>query len=104
VNGKEERMDEDNNLGYFFLGLGLGVAVGILFAPKSGEETREYIKSKTNEGADFVKRRSTELRDAASDALDKGKESLRKQKDTLSAAVEAGKQAYRDAMNNPTAD
>ncbi|HLH43277.1 MAG TPA: YtxH domain-containing protein [Bryobacteraceae bacterium] len=97
-------MEEDNKLSYFFLGLGLGVAVGVLFAPKSGEETREYIKAKTGEGADFVKRRGAELREAATDALERGKESLRKQKDNLSAAIDAGKQAYRDAMNNPVAD
>ena len=97
-------MEEDNRLSYFFLGLGLGVAVGVLFAPKSGEETRDLIKAKTGEGADFVKRRSSDLRDAATDALERGKDSLRKQKDNLSAAIEAGKQAYRDALNNPVAD
>ena len=97
-------MQEDNKFSYFFLGLGLGVAVGVLFAPKSGEETREYIRAKTGEGTDYMKRRSSELRDAATDALDRGKDSLRKQKDNLSAALDAGKQAYRDAMNNPVAD
>jgi gas vesicle protein len=97
-------MQEDNKFSYFFLGLGIGVAVGVLFAPKSGEETREFIKSKTGEGADYVKRRSSEFRDAATDALERGKDSLRKQKDNLSAAIDAGKQAYRDAMNNPVAD
>jgi gas vesicle protein len=97
-------MEEDNKFSYFFLGLGLGVAVGVLFAPRSGEETREIIKTKTGEGADYVKRRSSELRDAATDALERGKDSLRKQRDNLTAAVDAGKQAYRDAMNNPVAD
>jgi gas vesicle protein len=97
-------MEEDNKVSYFFLGLGLGVAVGVLFAPRSGEETREIIKTKTGEGADYVKRRSSELRDAATDALERGKDSLRKQRDNLTAAVDAGKQAYRDAMNNPVAD
>lgn len=95
-------MEDDNKFSYFFLGLGIGIAVGVLFAPGSGEETREFIRSKTLEGADYVKRRSEDLREAAEDALDRGKESLRKQRDTLSAAVDAGKQAYRDAMNNPT--
>lgn len=97
-------MEDDNKLSYFFLGLGLGVAVGMLFAPKSGEETREYLRGKAAEGADYVKRRSSELRETAGEAIDRGKESLRRQKDNLSAAVEAGKQAYRDALNNPTAD
>lgn len=97
-------MEEDSKFSYFFLGLGLGVAVGVLFAPKSGEETREYIRSKAGEGADYVRRRGSDLRDAAEDAIDRGKETVRRQKDNLSAAVDAGKQAYRDSMNNPVAD
>ncbi len=94
-------MEDDNKLSYFFLGVGLGVAVGVLFAPKSGPETREMIRNKANEGADYVKRRGAELRDQASDAIDKGKQTLQRHRDNLSAAVEAGKQAYRDAVNTP---
>jgi len=94
-------MEDDNKLSYFFLGLGLGVAVGVLFAPKSGEETRGFLKSKANEGADFARRRATELRDQAADSLEKGKSAVQRHKDNLTAAVEAGKQAYRDAVNSP---
>jgi gas vesicle protein len=95
-------MEDDNKLSFFFLGLGLGVAVGVLFAPKAGAETRELLRSKANEGTDFVKRRSTELRDQAADALDKGKQTIQRHKDNLSSAVDAGKQAYREAVNIPT--
>ena len=34
---------------YFLVGLGIGSLIGVLFAPKSGEETREYIAKKTRE-------------------------------------------------------
>ncbi len=95
-------MEDENRISYFFLGLGLGVAVGVLFAPKSGEETRDMIRNKANEGADYMKRRGTELRDQASDAIDRGKQTMQKHKDNLSAAMEAGRQAYRDAVNTPS--
>lgn len=95
-------MEDDNKLSYFFLGLGLGVAVGVLFAPKSGSETRELIRSKANEGADYVKRRGSELREQANEAIGKGKQTIQRHKDNLSAAVEAGKQAYREAVNTPS--
>ena len=39
-------MAEDNkihHLGWFLAGLGVGAVVGILYAPKSGRETREDI-------------------------------------------------------------
>ncbi len=94
-------MEDDSKLSYFFLGLGLGVAVGVLFAPKAGAETRDLIRSKAGEGADYVKRRGEELRDSATETLDRSKETIRRHKDNLSAAVEAGKQAYRESLNNP---
>jgi gas vesicle protein len=95
-------MDENNKLSYFFLGLGLGVAVGLLFAPKSGPETRDLLLTKADEGRDYLRRRTEDLRDSASDLVDKGRSVLSKQKDQLNAAVEAGKQAYREAVGaNP---
>lgn len=94
-------MEDENRISYFFLGLGLGVAVGVLFAPKSGEETRELIRNKANEGADYMKRRGSELRDQTTDAIDRSKQTLQKHKDNLSAAMDAGRQAYRDAVSTP---
>ena len=92
-------MDEDKRLSYFFLGLGLGVAVGILFAPKAGHETREVLRSKAEEGKDYLKRRSDDLRSSAGDLIDRGRTAIAKQKEQLSSAVEAGKQAYREAVS-----
>ena len=98
-------MKDDNKFSYFFLGLGLGVAVGLLFAPKTGEETRDLLLNKADEGKEFLKRRTTELRDSAVDAVEKGKNAVSRQKDQLSAAVEAGKQAYREAVSTaPSGD
>jgi len=90
-------MEDDKRFSYFFLGLGLGVAVGILFAPKAGAETRDMIRNKAEEGKDYIKRRGEELRDSATDLVDKGRSAVTRQKEQLSAAVEAGKQAYREA-------
>lgn len=91
-------MDRDG-LANFFLGLGVGVGIGMLFAPKSGEETRDLLLNKADEGKEFLKRRSTELRDSASELIDRGKEAIGRQKDNLNDAVEAGKQAYRETVS-----
>ncbi len=91
-------MDDGRGLSYFFLGLGVGVAVGMLFAPQSGEETRGLIKNKAQEGGDYLKRRGNELADSAADLVDKGKTIVTKQKEQLSAAIDAGKQAYRETV------
>ncbi len=91
-------MEDSNKLSFFFLGLGLGVAIGILFAPKSGQETRHLIKDKAGEGQDYLKRRAEELRESASEVIDRGRSVIERQKDRWTSAVEAGKQAYREAV------
>ena len=93
-------MDEDKRIPYFFLGVGIGVAIGILFAPKSGEETRGLIRAKADESKDFLKRKSEDLRGHAAEAVDKGKSLLQRQKEQFSAAVDAGKQAYRESIQD----
>jgi gas vesicle protein len=90
---------DKNGLSAFLLGLGVGVGIGMLFAPKSGQETREYIKTKAGESGDYIKQRGTEFKETASGWVDKGKDVLGRQKENLNDAVEAGKQAYRDAVS-----
>jgi gas vesicle protein len=82
---------------YFLAGMGIGALIGILFAPKSGEETREYLSTKYGEGRDYAQRRAKELRDQADDYLERGRKVVGRTKENLSAAMEAGKQAYREA-------
>jgi gas vesicle protein len=90
-------MDDRNSLPYFFLGLGVGLAAGLLFAPKSGEETRALLRGRAEEGRDYVKRKSGELRETATDFVERSKEAVLRQREQVAAAVEAGRQAYRDA-------
>ena len=96
-------MDKDG-LANFFLGLGIGVGIGMLFAPKTGEETRDLLLSKADEGKEYLKKQTSTLRDNASDLVDKGREAvtrqkesltevINRQKDNLNEAIEAGKQA-----------
>lgn len=89
---------DKNGFSAFLLGLGVGVGLGMLFAPKSGEETREMLRSKAGEGSDYLKQRSTEMKQSAAEWVDRGKEALNRQKDTLADAVQAGRQAYREAV------
>ena len=115
-------MEERSGFGYFLLGLGIGVAAGILWAPRPGEETRQlladragegadylkaragegadYLKNRAQEGTEYVRQRTDDLKQSASDLYDKGRSTVARQKDTLNAAVEAGKQAYRDAVTD----
>ncbi len=85
-----------STISYFLIGLGIGAAVGLLFAPRSGRETRERIRAKAEEGKEFLTEKAEELRARAEEYVEKGKEGLRHQRESLSAAIEAGKQAYQE--------
>jgi len=80
---------------YFLVGLGIGALVGILFAPKSGEETREYLSKRADEGKEFAQRKARELRERADELIERGKEVATRQKDSIVAAVEGAQQANR---------
>lgn len=92
-------MADNGKLSYFLMGLGIGVGVGVLFAPRTGENTRQYIKAKADEGKDYVKRWTEDVRDSASTLVERGKEMVSKQKENVVGAVEAGK-PYREAAGN----
>jgi gas vesicle protein len=86
-------------ISYFLVGLGVGALLGILFAPQSGEDTREYLAGRAEEGRDYAQRKARDLREQAEDMFERGiersKELAARQKESISAAVEAGKEAYQ---------
>ncbi|MGA8013320.1 MAG: YtxH domain-containing protein [Candidatus Acidiferrales bacterium] len=84
-----------SKVSFFLVGLGIGALVGILFAPKSGEETREYLSSKAEEGKDYAQKKARELRERAEDLIERSKEIMARQKDAITTAVDAGKETYK---------
>lgn len=75
---------------YFFAGLGVGVIIGMLFAPRSGQEAREYIRERAHEGGEYLKRQTGELRNTASELVEKGKEYVGRQSATGDVAEPIG--------------
>ena len=82
---------------WFLAGMGVGALVGVLCAPRSGSETREALRAKAEEGRDYMKTRAREVREQASEWVDKGRDVVTQQKDQFRAAYEAGRQAYQEA-------
>ncbi|HSS98032.1 MAG TPA: YtxH domain-containing protein, partial [Terriglobales bacterium] len=66
--------DSGNSLLWFLAGLGIGAAVGVLYAPRSGSETREALLARAEEGREYMRERAREAREQASDWVDKGRE------------------------------
>jgi gas vesicle protein len=121
-------MAEDTNklqgLAWFLAGLGVGALVGILYAPKSGKETRDDLASGAREGTEYLRARTRQAAQEVGALVDKSKEQVNEyvergreavdrgraqweefvergknlvteQTGRVSAAVDAGRQAYR---------
>ena len=87
----------------FLLGALSGAALAILFAPRSGRETREILGEKLRESAERSRQlgpraveKGKEVAEEASSYVERGREALDKRRDRLAAAVEAGRQTYRE--------
>ena len=89
--------NNSNSFLWFLAGLGVGAIAGVLYAPRSGNETREALRSRAEEGRDYVRHRAHTARSQANDWVDRGREVLNQQKDQFRAAYEAGRQAYQEA-------
>lgn len=97
---------------FFLAGAGIGAALALLFAPKSGRETRDlitrtatdsrdFVTNKVTEGRQVVEEKGRKLGDDFNSFLDKSKEAVQRQKEQLTAAFEAGKAAYREEKGLP---
>jgi gas vesicle protein len=77
----------------FGIGLGVGAIVGLLLAPRSGEETRGLLREKGQDGIDEAVAQGKKVARKAQRAADNAKE-------VVNDAVEAGQGAYREARNS----
>jgi gas vesicle protein len=76
----------------FLVGALSGAAVALLYAPKSGRETREYLGEKAREG-----------RARAADAAARGREAVNQGRETINTAIERGREAYQQARSREQA-
>jgi gas vesicle protein len=118
--------DNDNGVGsfgWFLAGLGIGALVGVLYAPKSGRETRDDLVASALEAKDRAnqmygqgreqvnqyvaqgKQKASEYVDKGAEYYDKGRTQwsqyvekgkgvIQNQADAVNEAVQAGKEAY----------
>jgi gas vesicle protein len=112
-----------NGFGWFLVGLGLGAAIGVLYAPKAGTETRDDLAESARERAEYLKQKSKVAaaqvntyvdmgkgqvveyvergkqvvergRAQVEDYVDRGRKVVTEHVEKVSAAVDAGKSAY----------
>jgi gas vesicle protein len=91
--------DSGNSIMWFLAGLGFGALLGVLYAPRSGRETRESLLNSAQEGKEYIKNRSREARETVGQWVDRGKEVVAQQKEKFGGAVEAARQSYRETSS-----
>src|SRR5919199_6496895 len=110
--------DVGARLTFLLVGAGIGAVVALLFAPKSGHELRGDIADATRKGIDRTREAANQLseratdyyegareraseiysagREKAGEVASAAREAAQRRGGTLSAAIEAGKQGYRE--------
>jgi gas vesicle protein len=76
----------------FAVGIGVGAALGVLFAPRSGNDTRDLIVETAQEQLDGAIAAGHKLTQRAQQGIDQVKGQVRQ-------AAEVGERAYREAKN-----
>lgn len=116
--GRDDSGSAVEKLTYLLIGAGIGATLAFLFAPKSGRELRNDLADATRRGLDAAGEGARRISERASDAYETGRgkvseiydttrdrvsqgaeavsEVAQRQKEQIAAAIEAGKQAYRE--------
>ena len=92
VNGKVKKKVGRDEFAVFAVGLGVGAVLALLFAPASGEETRDYLAGTLKQGIDNAASMGKQWTRRAQETVDDVKTDV-------AEAVEAGEKAYRTAKH-----
>jgi gas vesicle protein len=81
----------------FLAGTITGAAVALLFAPASGDETRQFLSDKARESRERALNTARDGRERAVSAARDGRDAIRRQKDQIATAIDRGREAYTKA-------
>ena len=126
-----EETGNGQGVAWFLAGMGVGALIGILYAPKSGRETRDDIAQGARESSEYLRTRGRQAAEQVGQYVDKGREQMNQyvgrgreivdrgcgqwedfvergknlvndQSSRVGAAVDAGREAYQANAQKPT--
>lgn len=92
-------MAEENKsygVAWFLAGLGVGALVGILYAPKSGRETRQDLINGAREGTEYLRHRTQQAAEEVSALVDRSKEQVSEYVERGREAVDRGRAQWEE--------
>ena len=90
------RRNWTESISAFAVGVGVGAALGVLFAPRSGSDTRDYLVESAQEQLDGAIAAGHKFAQRAQENIDQVKSQVRQ-------AADVGERAYREAAKNSPA-
>ena len=94
----DDESDVGSRVGYFLIGLAAGTIGAVLFAPCSGEETREFLAAKTQDGMLYAKDAIEDAKEQLQATLDRAGDAVLNVKDRVGAATEGAGERLREAV------
>jgi gas vesicle protein len=88
------------NLLYLLAGAGVGTAIGMLFAPKSGRELRKMITSKAQQSVGTISERVDEGRRLAEERTRETESSIRRAVERGKNVASIGRQRFNDSIES----
>ncbi len=73
ANVQDEMEEGSGRLAWFLTGAIIGATVAILYAPKSGKDTRQFLTEKTQQGRETITETSQDVVDASREMFDRGR-------------------------------
>jgi gas vesicle protein len=70
---KDTEPEGSNRLAWFLTGAMIGVIAAILYVPRSGKQTRDFLSAKTQRGKDAVAETSKDFVDASREMFERGR-------------------------------
>lgn len=86
-------------IGSFILGLAVGAGIALLFAPRSGEETRRDLQQRAKRVGDQAQDFVSEMTDSVSQTINAAKEKVESRIDSTRQAVELKKRQVSNAVD-----
>lgn len=101
---------QEGSVGSFLLGIAIGAGVALLFAPRSGEETRADLKRRARDAGDAARGAAQDVMDTALDAVDEARrvvdervgavrDAVDVKRRQVTRAVDAGRAAAQQARD-----
>ncbi len=87
-------MRTTEKIGWLLIGAAIGAGVALLYAPKSGKETRKYLRKKAENARDSIVETGEQIYEAGRDVYSKGADMVTEAADSAADLFQRGRKVF----------